>query len=579
MSTECYPIATLPHTTALYRDYLAMGDSAASETDSAASPVRSWYGAEPLGAAWMRSTRPPLSIAHTAALVDALTRQALAFAAGPATLANIAKLRAGARAVVTGQQAVLFGGPLLTLLKAATAIARAKQATAATGIEHVPIFWLATEDHDLEEVDQVSLLTRTSVETLRLGAIFPNHDAPVGDLPLGPAIDALLDQAAALLNHAPICDLLRECCAPQPADAPPTFASAIARLITRLFAAHGLIVMDASGRDLHSLGAPALRYAIEHAASLEAALLARTIELETAGYHAQVLVKPGASLLFLISEVQATPGIKHRQPLRRLPDGSWRAGSGNSAATYSTSDLLAILDTAPERLSPNAILRPVFQDTILPTTAYVGGPAEVAYFAQSAVLYQRIFANGDTPGRITPVLPRLSATLIEPAIAAVMAQHELSLPDAFTTPEELAQRLGARAMPIEAKRRLASAGNALDGALAAAEHYLASLDPDLGRSAQVSASKMRYQMDRLRRLAATFELNKETSLRKHADAIALHLFPNGHPQERVLACVWFLAAWEAAHGDAPGATPVAGLIDLLVSEAASQCPGHIVIRL
>ena len=96
---------------------------------------------------------------------------------------------------------------------------------------------------------------------------------------------------------------------------------------------------------------------------------------------------------------------------------------------------------------------------MLPTTAYVGGPAEIAYFAQSAVLYEQML------GRVTPVLPRLSATLIEPAIAAVMEQHEVGLPDALTRPETLAQRLGARAMPIEAKRRLADAGNALDEAL------------------------------------------------------------------------------------------------------------------
>jgi GNAT superfamily N-acetyltransferase len=86
---------------------------------------------------------------------------------------------------------------------------------------------------------------------------------------------------------------------------------------------------------------------------------------------------------------------------------------------------------------------------------------------------------------------------------------------------------------------------------------------------------MRYQMNRLRRLAATFELNKEASLRKHAEAVALHLFPGGHPQERVVAGVWFVAVWEAAHGDGLGT----GLIARLVSEAANQCPGHIVIRL
>jgi hypothetical protein len=130
-------------------------------------------------------------------------------------------------------------------------------------------------------------------------------------------------------------------------------------------------------------------------------------------------------------------------------------------------------------------------------------------------------------------------------------------------------------MPIEAKRRLAAAGNALDEALTAAENYLGSLDPSLGRSAEVSGSKMRYQMDRLRRLAATFELNKEASLRKHAEAMTLHLFPEGHPQERVIAGVWFLAVWEVARGGGLGA----GLIARLVEEAASQCPGHIVIRL
>jgi bacillithiol synthase len=560
MSTECYPIATLPHTTKLFRDFLAMGES------NAASPVRAWYGSEPLGGKWMR---PPSSTGNPAALADALERQSLTFGAGPATLANIAKLRTGARAVVTGQQVGLLGGPLLTLLKAAAAVARAIQATAATGIEHVPIFWLATEDHDLEEVDQISLLTKTSIETLRLGTKSPHHAAPVGNIPLDPSIDALLEQASELLSYAPICDLLRECygltqtlTSEQP-DAAPTYGSAFARLMTRLFAAHGLIVMDAAGRDFHTLGAPALRYAIKHAEDLEAALLARTSELEAAGYHAQVLVKPAASLLFLVGETN------ERHPLRRLPDGTWKAGAGNSAKSYSTSDLLTILDETPERLSPNALLRPIFQDTILPTTAYIGGPAEIAYFAQSAVLYQNIL------GRTTPILPRLSATLIEPAIAAIMAQHEVTLPDAMTTPDELAQRLGARAMPIETKRRLATAGNALDEALTAAHDYLSTLDPSLGRSAEVSASKMRYQMNRLRRLAATSELNKEASLRKHAEALTLHLFPEGHPQERVIAGAWFLATSE----DTPDATPGTALIARLVEEAANQCPGHIVIRL
>jgi bacillithiol synthase len=548
MSVECFPITVLPHISSIYRDYLAMADSAADVA------VRRWYGAPPFAGAWISPSDRSISVPHAAQLADLLDQQATQFASSAAAHANIAKLRTGARAIVTGQQVVLFGGPLLTLLKAATAIARAKEATRTTGIDHVPIFWMATEDHDLAEVDQVSLLTKHSVETLHAG-LKVARSVPVGGIALGPEIAAVLDRATELLEYAPITEWLRECYLPQNGTHP-TLALAFGRLIAKIFSEQGLIVMDAASRGFHALGASTLRYAIENAAPLQQALIARSHELVQHGYHAQVLVADGGSMLFLLDE---TTG--ERTALRRTvsPDGQpqWKAGS----KTYSTPDLLAILDTAPERLSPNALLRPVFQDTLLPTAAYIGGPSEIAYFAQSAVLYEAIL------GRITPVLPRLSATLLEPAIATVMDKDEIQLPDAMTTPEALAQRLGARAMPIEAKRKLAAVGNALEKELTALTEYLAGMDASLGRAAEVSGSKMHYQMNRLRRMAATFELQKEASLRKHADAITLNVFPNDHPQERVLAGVWFMARY----GD--------GLIDRLVTVAGNQCPGHVVVRL
>ena len=533
-------MSVLPGVSPLFRDYLAMGSSAAD------SAVRSWYGAEPFSTGWMASAPTGRS---AEALADLLERQNIAFGAGVAALDNIRKLRAGAQAVVTGQQVVLFGGPLLTLLKAATAIARAKTATEQTGVNHVPIFWMATEDHDLAEVDQVSLLTKTSVETLRVG--LRANAAPVGGVVPGEELDAVLERAAELLAHAPVSEWLRECYRPAGGERP-TLTLAFGRLMVRIFAAQGLIVMDASTREFHALGAGTLRYAIEHADELQAALAARNEELERAGYHAQVLVNDGASLLFLIDE---TTG--ERLSLKRQSDGEWKA----NGRAYSTTELLAILDASPERLSPNALLRPVFQDTILPTAAYVGGPSEVAYFAQSSVVYRTIL------GRVTPVLPRLSATLLEPAVAAVMDKDEIQLPDAMTTADELAQRLGARAMPIELKRKLAAAGNALDKELNALTQYLGAMDASLGKSAEASGSKMLYQMNRLRRMAATFELQKNASLRKHADAITLNVFPDGHPQERVVAGVWFMARY----GD--------GLVERLVDVAANQCPSHVVVRL
>jgi bacillithiol biosynthesis cysteine-adding enzyme BshC len=550
MSSECFPITILPHVSQLYRDYLAMSDSAGD------AAVRRWYGAEPFAGRWLLGGQGGGQSAgehetqRSAELADLLEQQAAEFGAGDAAKANIAKLRAGARAVVTGQQVVLFGGPLLTILKAATAVARAKEATAATGVEHVPVFWLATEDHDLEEVDQVSLLTKTSVETLRVG-LKVAQAVPVGGVVPGPELEAVLEHASELLEFAPVSEWLRECYLPKD-GARPTLALAFGRLMARVFAEQGLVVMDAASRGFHALGASTLRYAIEHAGELQGALIARGEELVGAGYHAQVLVAEGASLLFLLDE-----STGERVALRRTEEGQWKAGG----RVYSTADLISILEATPERLSPNALLRPVFQDTLLPTAAYVGGPAEIAYFAQSAVLYEAIL------GRITPVLPRLSATLLEPAIAAVMAKDEVQLPDAMTTAEDLAQRLGARAIPIEGKRKLAAVGNAVETELTALTEYLAGMDATLGRAAEVSGSKMLYQMNRLRRMAATFELQKEASLRKHAEAITLNVFPDGHPQERVVAGVWFMAKY----GD--------GLVERLVGVAGNQCPGHIVVRL
>jgi bacillithiol biosynthesis cysteine-adding enzyme BshC len=544
----------LPGTTQLFSAY--------TDPSTAADPsvIRRFYPTDPFALTWA-NTAPTQSEAHRLRLTDALLRQTDRYDASGAVLANIERLKHGAAAVVTGQQVALFGGPLLSLLKAATAIRKAADATAATGREHVPIFWLASEDHDLAEVDTLALLSKSSVETLTLG-LHANPAQPVGALRVDGGneagrqnLETALDHAAELLDYAPITDLLRECYAP---DA--NLAGAFGRLLTKIFAAHGLIVLDAASHDFHALGSPVLRAAIEQAAELEAALLARSDELTANGYHAQVLVTPGHSLLFLLDQTTHA-----RLPLRRLSANEWKAGVN----IYKTDDLLAILNATPERLSPNALLRPLFQDTILPTAAYIGGPAEVAYFAQSSVLYERIFATHGEPGRVTPILPRLSATLIDPTLAALMAQHEVTFAQILDakTPEALALRLGARAMPMEAKRKLAVAGNAMDTELTALTEYMVAMSPDLARSAQTAGNKMRYQMNRLRRLAANFELQKQASLAKQAAAIMLSLYPDGHLQERLLGGIQFLARY----GDT--------LPPLLIEYAAQECPGHRVLYL
>lgn len=524
MKVDCYPISLLPRLSRLFLDYAAAREA-----------IAPFYRSTPWSQSWKNAV-PALEAGHRNTLADLLLEQNRSWNAGEKTLANIERLRDGAGAVVTGQQVALFGGPLFTLLKAATVIERARAANC------VPIFWLASEDHDLAEVDHVTLPARHALHTLRLHREQSHSGEPVGKVSLGSGVTALLERAAELIGGTPEFDWLA---ASYTSEA--TFADAFARLLASIFADHGLIIIDASNRAAHALGAPVLRYAIEHAAEVEAALHERDQLLAQRGYHSQVLVAPGSSLLFLIDETSGA-----RTPLRRK-NGSWLAGK----ASYSTSDLLAILDAAPERLSPNALLRPIFQDCLLPTAAYIGGPAEIAYFAQSEVLYQAIL------GRITPVFPRLSATLIEPSIGKVLGQHELSLSDILEShPDELAHRLGARSMPIEGKRRLSATGNALDVELEGLVAWTQSLDPGLGRAAQVSASKMRYQMNRLRRLAANYQLQQEGSIRRHVDTLFFNLFPDRHPQERTIGGIAYLARYGSS------------LPDSLIEQATQDCPGH-----
>jgi bacillithiol biosynthesis cysteine-adding enzyme BshC len=531
---DCHPISVAPGQSRLYADYCA-GDPA----------VRPFYGYLPNDAAWQKRPIPP---AHWSQLVDLLAGQNSSPAAGAA----IGALRAGAGIVVTGQQVGLFGGPLFTSLKAATALGRARTATQA-GQAHVAVFWLATEDHDFAEINHVTFPTRRELRKLIYEGT-PATPVPVGNVVFDDKLTPLIDQAWELLGYSDAIEALAAAYKPGR-----TFAQAFADFYSKIFSVQGLLVLDAGGREFHRIGAPVLRAALERADELHSALVERNRALETAGYHAQVAVAPQSSLLFLIDErTGARLALKRIPPGPQQPDGHWQAGREK----YSTADLLSILDSAPERISPAALLRPVFQDYLLSTSLTIGGPAEIAYFAQSSVLFERIL------GRMTPSEPRFSATLIEPSIGDLLRKHELTLDRIFNeTEDSLAQRLAARAMPVEGKRKLAAAGSALDSDLGTLLEWMRSLDPGVGRSAETAASKMRYQMNRLRRLAANYQLQREDALRRHAQAIIRALYPGGVLQERVHGSAYYFARYGLE------------LAERMTAQAEEPCSGHTAIWL
>ncbi len=230
----------------------------------------------------------------------------------------------GAGVVVTGQQVGLFGGPLYSPFKAATAIARARHATA-SGRAHAAIFWLASEDHDFAEVNNVTFPTGKELARLEYASA-PESAIPAGSVILDDSIRPLVDRAAEILGPSDATEAL--IAAYRPGQ---TFAQAFADFYSMMFASQGLLIVDASGRDFHRLGASVLRAGIERADEFHAALVERNQALEAAGYHAQVAVAPESSLLFLIDDkTGARVALKRIEPTAAEPGGLWKAESADA---------------------------------------------------------------------------------------------------------------------------------------------------------------------------------------------------------------------------------------------------------
>lgn len=517
MKAHCLPFSQIPHTTPLFTDFLAYSPD-----------VRQFYPRSPYFSEWATLQAQSLSydLSRRNRVAGILQQQNKVWNASPQTLANIERLRHGAAAVVTGQQVGLFGGPVFSLYKALSAVKLAEQATA-QGIDAVPVFWLATFDHDLAEVNHISLLgSDGALHTL----MTPSHAveaSPVGNVRFGEEITPVVEQAAALLGDSEITDWLRK--AYHPGE---SMGTAFAWLYARLFAEWGVILLDANDAGLHQIAAPIYEAAVERAADLNRALLARGQALEKASYHQQVKVTESSVLLFTMRGGARTP--IHRQANESARAEEFIIGESGSERV-SARELLERIKAAPEDFSPNVLLRPVVQDYLLPTLAYVGGAAETAYFAQAGVVYQMLL------DRVTPVVPRFSATIVEPRVQRWLRQYDIAVPDAFCDAAALRQRLAARSLPEGVQSAFDSVQQAVESSLGRLRQSLEKLDSTLVAASQTAGSKINYQLDRLRQLASAAELRRNEVINRHAQSLSEALYPNGALQERGIAGIYFLA--------------------------------------
>jgi bacillithiol synthase len=412
-------------------------------------------------------------------------------------LARLERVSAqGGVVVTTGQQPGLFGGPMYTWCKALAARALADAIEERVGIPAAPVFWAATDDADLLEASSTLVAVRGGFEILRMEIAGAPSGVPLSALPLGDtsaAIEGLL-RAAGSGSTAEIIALCQRSYTSQN-----TVGSAYVALLRGMLEPLEIAVLDASDPSVRGAGDKLLRTALLRAEPIAECLRNRAVSISNAGFRAQVQDVPGRSLVFTFDSQ------KQRVPVKRAGE---------------------VAKTAPvASLSPNVLLRPIMERAILPTAAYIGGPAEVAYFAQVSA----VAAALEVPQPM--IVPRWSGRIIEPHVARILERLDVMV-DELADPHAAATRLAAESLPTEARA-------ALDHLSVAAQHAFQELrgpTRELVPETVLSGAEVqvRHRIDRLaRRLRAAVKRQGTAALTDLATARG-SLFPNDHPQERAL---------------------------------------------
>lgn len=446
--------------------------------------------------------RPRPDKAHMDRLCAILAEQQKSFGASHK---GVEKLAGGAVAVITGQQPGLFTGPNLSILKALTAVKMARSLEQ-RGIRAVPLFWIAAEDHDHEEIATTWVLNRDSGLCRARVDMSDDVPSPVGWFHYREDIRSVVSDCLSCLPQsdfaAEVRDILESCY--QPGKSP---VESFGSMMARLFAGTPLIFVDPLHPELKKLAQPTLNEVVRRNAEIRTAVLKRDKALVEAGYHQQVKVDENFTGLF--------------------------AFRGRAREVLKPADILNAV-SANLSLSPSALLRPVVQDNLFPTAVYIGGPAEVAYFAQSAAVYETMGCP------MPPIYPRIGATILEPRVGRSMEKYGIEFADVFQGREFLKRKcVGA----VHDVRVFDRARTQIEEALEALREPLGSMDSTLLGALDTSRRKALYQAESLRTRYINAAARRDETMERHLNGMGNSLFPEKKFQERLLNVTSFLARY------------------------------------
>ena len=534
MSGPAVDLARLPWAGRLIRDYCRDFERLAPFYTGPPAAPETWRNAITTRGLEPRDRQP---------IAEILARQLSqrdAPAAARETAARLAE--PGTVAIVTGQQAGLFGGPLFTVLKAVTAIALARRVARDHGTTVIPIFWVDAEDHDLAEISGCTVVDADLV--LRHVALpLQAHNGR-------PAADVVLDGSAGE-TIASVCDALPASQYSEDTRRILTTAysegmrlvDAFARWMDSVCGTHGLVVFDASDPAAKRLAEPVFSRELRERGEGARLAGASGARLAAAGYHAQVTPDDDAVALFQLNG--------SREPIRQDGDG-YRVGTRRC----SSDSLIQQAADHPERFSPNVLLRPIVQDTLFPTVGYVAGPSELAYLGQLRNVYTRF----EIP---MPVMyPRASATLVDRATVKFLDKYDLAFETLYAQDDATLNRLLEAQLPESVERAVGQTEVTLGERLEAIEAAVPAIDPTLAGAVTTTRGRMERDLRNLRGKIIQAAKRRDETLRRQFNRARAQSFPGGAPQERAIGAVYFLNKY--------GPTLVDYLLDELPLELGSH---------
>jgi bacillithiol biosynthesis cysteine-adding enzyme BshC len=460
-------------------------------------------------------------------LCDVLAGINKSFDAGAKTFENIEFLRQNdCLAVVTGQQAGLFSGALYTIYKALSAI-RLCENLRAQNIKAVPIFWIAEEDHDFDEIKKTFVIDKEAkLAEIENQPKERRENLPVGLIKLDETVSETIDNLFSGFNHTEFTgDLKKYLVEAYKTDE--TFSAAFAKFLAKVFSEYGIIYLSPLDKKLKKLCSPIFRHVVENSEKIISALLQRNVELKKEEYSPQVLVEESSFPFFYLNENDER--IALRQDLQNK-----KIKAQKSKANFDLFELENIAEKSPEKLSPNALLRPVIQDYLLPTLTYFGGAAEIAYFAQNSVIYEIL----NRP--VTPIRHRASLTIIEPKNRRTLEKYELKFTDLFKGKEKISTEVVEKFLNNDTAKEFAEVEEVINTQLNRLDQNLLRSEPTLADNLANRRRKILWHIGALRKKYHRAEIFKNKVAGRRIENIFSQVLPHNSLQERTLNVVTFL---------------------------------------